>query len=142
MVPGLVFAHRMTGGIVLSDGIGISLVLVLAAGGFAAALGAYLLVEPVVRPVLASVLPEDPDAWPATMGITVRLLATWFVVAAVPLLTLGYVAAAVSEGKRAIVAPSLFVGSILSRSSASASSRFLAVPSPDRSSGTAPVCGV
>jgi signal transduction histidine kinase len=82
--------------------------------GFAmgTALG-YLIVEPVFRPYLRTILPAEPAAWPRSTGLAPRVLIAWLTVAGAPLLLIAFTAVGLRAEQRGLVVPGLMVLSVL-----------------------------
>lgn len=74
----------------------------------------YVVVEPVVRPPLASALPSDPEAWPRTLGVRMRLLLTTAIFLAGPLVVIGLIVLRLDVDQRAQAGRGVVAASALS----------------------------
>ena len=88
-------------------------VLIFGFAALAAAMGSYLLVEQVVRPILSGILPADPDEWPKTIGLTSRLVLASVVVSVAPLVVIGLTFGRLTVDQRAAAGPTILSGGLL-----------------------------
>jgi signal transduction histidine kinase len=74
---------------------------------------AFVLIERVLRPYVAAILPTDVRQWPTSIGVTGRLLGLWFVVAGAPFIFIGLTWIGLSDRQMVLGGPALRVWTLL-----------------------------